>query len=147
MAAAGESAIAGRIPGERIATQIDTADTATFTTVETVVSTVTAALVSGRTYRVRSVVTYQSDVADDHLNARLREDSVSGTQMTGKRVRSTLTTGGFGFDGCLEAEYTAVSTGNKTFVATGVRSTGTGNWTGEGLSVQPRYLYVDYIRG
>jgi hypothetical protein len=147
MPSAGESVIAGRMPGERIATQIDTADTSTFTTTETVVSTVTAALVNGRIYRVRFVGTMQSDVTDDTINSRLREDNVSGTQLQLRRAQSPTSSAGSGVGMDVEAEYTAVATGNKTFVATGTRSTGTGNITCEGSATQPRYLYVDYIRG
>ena len=148
MATAGASIEAARVSGERIATQIDTADTATFTTTETIVSTVVAALVASRTYRVRFVGTFQSDVADDMMNSRLREDNAAGTQLQLRRAQSPTATAGSGVGMDVEAEYTAVATGNKTFVATGVRSTpGTGNITCEGAATQPRYLYVDYIRG
>jgi hypothetical protein len=144
---AGASVVAGQVPGERIATQTDTADTSTFTTTETTVSTVTADLVNGRTYRVRFVGRFQSDVAGDSVNARLREDSSAGTQMQGTRVYSATATAGFGFTISFEAEYTAVATASKTFVATGERSVGSGNVMCEGSATAPRYLYVDYIRG
>lgn len=148
MPSAGESVIAGRMPGERIATQIDTADTATFTTTETIVSTVTAALISGRTYKVSFRGTMQSDVAADLINARIREDNATGTQLQLRRESSTSATAGSGPSFDMEAEYTAVANGNKTFVATGVRAAGaTGNITAEGAATQPRYLYVDYVRG
>jgi hypothetical protein len=143
---AGQTAVAGQVPGERIATDIDTADTSTFTA-ETVVMTVTAALVTGRTYRVRFVGTMQSDVTDDTINSRLREDNVSGTQLQLRRAQSPTSSAGSGVGMDVEAEYTAVATGDKTFVATGARSTGTGNITCEASATQPRYLYVDYIRG
>ena len=145
MATAGASIIAAQVSGERIATQVDTADTATFTA-ETVVSTVTAALVTGRTYRLRFVANFQSSVAADTVNVRLREDNLTGTTLQGRRADSAIATAGFGFSGDVEVEYTAVATGNKTFVATGDRSTGTGVITCEGAAT-PRYLYVDYIRG
>jgi len=148
MPSAGESVIAGRMPGERIATQIDTADSSGFGTTETVVSTVTAALVTGRTYRVSFRSAFQSDVAADTVNARIREDNVTGTQMQLRRCYSHIATAGAGFPGDLEAEYVAVATGNKTFVATGQRSSGTGvAIVAEGSATAPRYLYVDYIRG
>jgi hypothetical protein len=148
MPSAGESVIAGKMPGERIATQVDTADSSGFGTTETVVSTVTAALVTGRTYRVSFRSAFQSDVSADTINTRLREDNVTGTQLQARRCYSHTSSAGFGFPGDLEAEYVAVSTGNKTFVATGVRSTGTGTAiVAEGSATTPRYLYVDYIRG
>jgi hypothetical protein len=107
-------------------------------------STVTAALVTGRTYRVRFVGTLQSSVASDSGNVRLREDSVAGTQIN--LVRVALSESNAGFLAMVEGEYTAVSTGNKTFVATGVRNTGTGNLLFPAAATQPRQLYVDYIR-
>jgi hypothetical protein len=143
---AGQSVIAGKFPGERIATDIDVADTSTFTTTETTCSSVVAALVINRTYRIRFVANFQSSVSGDTVNMRIREDSTIGTQLQGCRVHSVILTAGFGFQANIEAEYTAVATGNKTFVGTGERSSGTGNITCEGAATAPRYLYVDYIR-
>lgn len=148
MPSAGQSAIAGQVPGERLGQDIDTSDTATFTTTETVVSSVTVDLVNGRTYKVRFVGTMQSDVNGDLINARIREDNSTGTQLQLRREQSTTNTAGSGPSFDMEAEYTAVATGSKTFVATGVRGAGgTGNITCEGAATQPRYLYVDYCRG
>jgi len=36
---------------------------------------------------------------------------------------------------------------DKTFVATLVRESGTGNMSHNAMATQPAYLYVDYIRG
>ena len=146
MPSAGESVIAGRMPGERIATQIDTADSGTFTTTETTVQTVVAALVNGRTYRIKHHTRWGTSVSGDRINSRLREDNSVGNELQSANVIVDVTATGSGFPGDLEVEYTAVATGNKTFVATGDRSTGTGVITCEGAAT-PRYLYVDYIRG
>lgn len=139
--------IAGMQPAQkRIATTKAEVDSATFTTTEVVIDSVTASLVIGKIYKVRWVVSFQSSVADDMVNVRIREDTVLGTEMQSRRVLSAIATAGAGFDGSVEAEYTAVATGSKTFVGTGDRSTGTGNITAEGAAIRPRFLYVDYIR-
>lgn len=143
---AGLQLVAGRIPGERIATNIRTGDSSTFTTTETTVDSVTAALVSGRTYRVRWTVQWASSVANDDVAGRIREDNSTGTELAFGKVRS-LDASSTGWSGWVEGEYTAVSTGNKTFVWTGVRFAGTGNCRAEAATTRPIYLYVDYISG
>jgi hypothetical protein len=146
VSSAGQKLVAGRVPGERIATDIDTADSGTFTTTETVVSSVVAALVSGRTYRVRWVGGCVTTVANDVYLCRLREDSLVGTAlMERNRVIGTTSASGEALE--CEVEYTAVATGNKTFVSTGVRNGGTGTLHADATASRPRYLYVDYIRG
>jgi hypothetical protein len=148
MSSAGFQLVAGRIPGERLATTIRTSDSSGFTTTETVIDSVTAALVSGRTYRVRWVVAWASTVSADTVFSRLREDNLTGTQLQLLRCALTTAAGaGTRWVGAVEAEYTAVSSGNKTFVGTGVRVTGTGTITAHAASTYPIYLYVDYIRG
>jgi hypothetical protein len=85
-------------------------------------------------------------VANDIYLGRLREDSVSGTILT-ERNRHVGTVSASGEALELEAEFTAVATGNKTFVATGIRNGGTGTLHADATAVRNRYLYVDYIRG
>src|SRR5262245_48983078 len=106
---AGENVEAGRVSGERIATTIDLTDSGSFTTSETVVSTVIAALVTGRTYRVRFVTDIRSTVANDRAQVRLREDNVSGTELF---IADALIHhgGSLGAVCTIEAEYTAVAT-------------------------------------
>jgi len=79
-ATAGQVATAGRIPGELIASSRATSDSATFTTVETTVLSVTAPLVSGRTYRVVFYGKFATTVAGDIGAARMREDNVVGAE-------------------------------------------------------------------
>jgi hypothetical protein len=146
MSSAGQLLVAGRIPGERIATTVVTADSAGFTTTEVVVATVTAPLVSGRTYRLRAVPKWESDVADDRINARLREDSVTGTIMQSDNVR-ILVVSSLGWGGVLEVEYTATATADKTFVLTGQRAGGTGTCKLGAGATRPVYLYVEYLSG
>lgn len=145
MTGAGQRLVAGRAPGERIVTAIRTTASAGFTATETVTDTVTAALVAGRTYRVSARLLVGSTVAADSSRVTIREDSVSGTQMQQIRVYIPITS--TVFPATLESEYTAVASGNKTFVATGQRASGTGTITHGAVATQPVYLYVDYIRG
>jgi hypothetical protein len=134
------------VPGERIATTTVTSDSSTFTTTETEVASVTAALVSGRTYRVRYMARFGSTVAGDWLMASIREDDTSGTVLTQDNVileQSAVS----GWPLTVEVEYTAGSTGDKTFILTGDRVGGTGTCRLEAAATRPTYLYVDYIRG
>ncbi|HEX6579222.1 MAG TPA: hypothetical protein VF082_12730 [Jiangellaceae bacterium] len=144
MSSAGDQLVAGRIPGERINTAIRTAGSASVTTTETIIDTVTAALVSGRTYRITWDFAFTISVATDQHFARIREDNTTGTQLQGFRIAPGATASSYPCH--KEAEYTAVSTGNKTFVGTFVRTSGTGNVSSLGAATNPQYLYVDYIR-
>jgi hypothetical protein len=144
MVAAGETIIAGKIPGERIATTIRTEDSSNVTS-EAVIDTVEAAVVEGRIYRVRWHGRFASSVAGDDAHFRIREDSISGTELASvaedlevvaRQPRSTI-----------EAEYTADATEDKTFVATLTRLAGTGGVHGDAAAGGPTYFYVEYIRG
>jgi hypothetical protein len=143
---AGFQLTAGRIPGERIATTTNTSDSGTWTTTAVETDSVTAALVTGRTYLVRWSAGLVTTVAGDVALIRMREDDTSGTVLMERNFYlGTTATGGFASD--LEANFTATATGNKTFVITGVRSGGTGTHHADATANRPRYLYVDYISG
>src|SRR5262245_10431453 len=91
---AGASAIAGMMPGERIATDIVTADSSTFTTTETVVQTAVAALITGRIYKVKWFGHWGSSVSGDRFQWRIRETNVSGTVLQELTAQSTAAHGG-----------------------------------------------------
>lgn len=146
MSSAGQQLVAGRIPGERIATATVTSNSANIaSTTEVQVASVTAALVSGRTYRVTAAIKADSSVAADTSDVRIREDNSTGTEMQLGRIDIKDAAGRWPIT--LEAEYTAVSTGNKTFSVTMNRATGTGNVILIASSTVPGFAYVDYIRG
>lgn len=146
MSSAGQQLLAGRIPGERIETSIATADGSDFTTTETDLMSVTAPLVSGRTYRVVFHGAIRSDTTGtETVLVRIREDSTVGNQLQTRQFELPLNSS-IGFGVHVEVEFTASSTGNKTFVATGDRNAGTGTYALDANSSQPAYLYVDYIR-
>lgn len=131
----------------RVATTTETADSATTTTTEITVISVTAALVTGRTYRVYASVGLMSTVAADNITTRIREDSATGTTLNYDEIDIDRTSATGNYKAILEAEYTAVASGNKTFVFTIARATGTGDCRMEAGTDHPSYLYVDYIRG
>jgi hypothetical protein len=144
MVAAGETIIAGKVSGERIATAIETSNSAGITTTETVVMTVIAPVVIGRIYKVVLAAGIRSSVAADTANGRIREDNLTGTQLTVRRVN--IAAGGAVFHWALEAEYTADATEDKTFVATMHRASGSGTILVEAGATFPSYLYVDFTR-
>ncbi len=145
MPLAGETIIAGKIPGERIATAISTTNSAAVTTTETVVMTVISPVIIGRIYRVRGHIGFDTSVAGDVQINRIREDSLAGNQLTARRFYHPTTAGSFTHD--LEAEYTADATESKTFVFTIIRESGTGSLIMVNAANAPSYFYVDYIRG
>lgn len=133
----------------RVGTNTRTSASSGVTTTETTIDSVTAALVSGRTYRIRWNAAIKSSVAGDTVFVRLREDNTAGTQMNIIRVECPATGGsGTRYLATIEAEYTAGSTGNKTFVGTIVRASGTtGSYTVEADTTYPVLLTVDYVSG
>ncbi len=144
MSSAGRKLVAGRIPGERIATTISTVPLGGITTTETTFISVTAPLVNGRTYRVRLISHIGSSVNGDRGLVRIREDDDTGTQLQVERIHIPVAGS---YPGHTEVEYTATASGDKTFVATLVRESGTGSMSHNAGATQPAYMYVDYIRG
>lgn len=144
MSSAGFELVAGRIPGEEIARTTVTSDSSTFTTTETLMASVTAALVSGRVYKIVFDAAFEITV-DGVLRVSIHEDNVSGTVLNLRDCNidnSGTATGGF-----VQAYYTAVSTANKTFVATGDVLVGGGTANLNAAATFPTYLYVEYVSG
>lgn len=148
MTTAGFQVLAGRIPGERIATSVITSDSATFTTTETEVATVTASLVSGRTYQIVTDLGIGSSVANDSVRCFLHEDTLGGQTLDQTVVGTDVTTGGTRKVIChLESEFTASSSGDKTFVIGAERINGSGNCQLIAASNRPTYVKVHYVSG
>ena len=140
-------AATGTTSGGRVATTIRTSNSSAVGAVETVSESVTAYLVTGRTYRVRWTAAFDTSVSANTAFAKIREDNVAGTSLQIERVSLPLTGGsGSRYPGHVEVEYTAVATGNKTFVSTYLLGSGSGTVTVAAASNFPVYLYVDYIR-
>jgi hypothetical protein len=143
----GGQVLAGGFPvTRRIATTRREVNGPTFTTTETVIDSVTAALVNGATYRIRWKVRVNPGTAGNDVQMAIREDNVSGTFIDAVAVDlPIINRTPFMF---LEGEYTAVATGNKTFVGTGDRVAGSGaNDTPIASAASKSFLYVDYIEG
>ena len=131
------------VPG-RVDTTEDTSSSGAITTTETIVLTITAPLINTVTYRITAYFLTQLSVATDVFVSRLREDDASGTQLQNARIANGVTNSVFP---CyMEVEYTATATGNKTFVVTLLRTSGTGNIVMNAGATQPCYLYIDYVR-
>jgi hypothetical protein len=128
----------------RAATGSATADSATFTTTETVLLTATGTVVSGQTYKVSVAANISSTVALDALICRIREDTVTGNQIDGK-ILGAVTNGISGYPSLLYAEWVASSTGSKTFVMTAARSTGSGTYQLRATSQRVSFLIVDRL--
>lgn len=146
--ASGTELVGGRIPGERIATAIETSDSSTFTTTETAIAQVAPDVVDGRRYAVWAIFRVASTVDNDDVQVLIREDSTSGTVLTEDGVELThdlQSTRGMG--GLLYAEFTATATETKTFVLSAVRAAGTGNIRREATPNKPTYLFVEYVSG
>jgi len=143
---AGQRIIAGKMPGERIATDTDTANSGAVTTTEVSCQEVTAPLVSGRLYRIRWASQINSTVADDTVISRIREDSgIAGTQLFG--THTEIGAANLGQPVVIEAEYTALATGDQTFSGTLIRNSGSGNVARVAGSTAPSLLYVEYVSG
>lgn len=147
MSSAGQQLVAGRIPGEWIDGVQSNADSSTFTGTETVILTLAdAPLVTGRTYELVAHVNIETTVADSRVIVRIREDNLAGNAFEQANVWPDFT-GSIGMPVALKAPFTAGSTGNKTFVVTGVRASGTGTINMSGDASTPNLLDVYYRNG
>jgi hypothetical protein len=146
MAAAGEVIVAEDVNVWIGEDAID-ADSSTWDdTPEVVVGTVTVGLVDDYRYKIWFHGRVSTDVAGDYAGLRIREDSVSGTQLQFSGNIHLPTTTGNGFPTFLFATYTAAATASKTFVLTGQRTAGTGTAHRiRGSSSSPGYLVVERI--
>lgn len=121
-----------------------TANSSGFTTTEVVLDTITASLVAGTTYRIiwDGAVSSTSGSAAEAFRGRIRETNVSGTAWQVRTYPLPVANTSFGTR--LEAEYTAVATGDKTFVATGVRlPAGAGTLTSSAAADNPTLFRVE----
>jgi hypothetical protein len=116
-------------PVQRIGSTVNTTATSGFAAAtETVTDTLTVPLETGKLYELLWTGNYSNTTADATLLWRIREDSLSGTQIGSGRTiwNSTNTVSA----SVLRTYYTAVADGNKTFVVSGSGSAGTTIRTG-----------------
>lgn len=129
--AVGDKVTADRLNANLVEQEIQlttrTSDSSTWGDTEAVTGIeVTGTLVSGLIYEIWFWGRVSSDVAADYTALRIREDSISGTQLQFSGNIELPTTTGNGFPQSVVARYTAVSSASKTFVLTGDRQSGTG---------------------
>lgn len=147
MPAAGEKIRVGRIPGELVGRQIETADSAGFTSTETVLITLTVPVIDARIYDVEGKLRVQSAAAsiNEGCQLRLREDSVTGNELDRVLVTIATTAGTVGYGANLFAQYTSDATEDKTFVITGVKiAAATGAQRMEASGATPGILSVRF---
>lgn len=141
----GRSATAASVPlNPRVGTTTGTAGGGTTTaTTEGPTDQVTAAVVSGWTYRIRWYMKYTATVANDRFVLRIRTGSgVGGTELE-SAVFNTGT--GVTFTEVIETDWTAAATGNQTFTGTVQRVSGTGTITIQGGPTVRRSFTVDLV--
>lgn len=129
---------------------IRTSVVGTFTTTETTIDSITVGLVNGVTYRITwdsqfSTASSTSTTAVvERTRGRIREDTSSGT-VVALRDTPLLVGGGVSFPSFLQVRFTAVSTGNKTFVATSQRQGAGGNIQSYADASSPTYFRVETL--
>jgi hypothetical protein len=128
----------------RIATAYFQNTVGPITTTETQVLNITAATITGRTYRVKATMPIDISVVTDGYFCRIREDSVSGAEVQGRRI-GVPNAGLTAYDATIEGEYTADANENKVFSVTIVRTSGTGQLNRTGSSVAPAIIYVEHV--
>jgi hypothetical protein len=127
---------------------VRTSPSAGFTTTEVILDSITVLLVSGVTYRITWDTQFgtstgtSSTTAFERIRAQIREDDISGTVIA-TRDCCTIMGGGVSHPVYLQAKFTAASTGNKTFVATGDRHVGSGTITSYGDTISPVFFRVE----
>ncbi len=119
---------------------LGTTSVSSFTTTETVTDTITTGVTSGKSYLIRWMGMFQSSVAGDSIEVRIREDALAGTSIMSGR-KQILATGTLVV---IRALWTAGSTINKTFVVTGKRVAGSGNIGRYGASDAPSTFTVEF---
>lgn len=122
-----------------------TADSATFTTTEVSLVSVTFTQALGVTYAINVQTAFSSTVTGTEIVfARVREDTLTGNQLQGL-ISYMPTAGSSGYPISMYCEYTAASTGSKTIVLTAVRSSGTGTYQLRAGSNHPGAITVTKI--
>jgi hypothetical protein len=144
----GTELVGGRIPGEIIGTPtIVTSDSSGFTSEVVVMTLADRPLVAGRTYQVWCLARWGSSVATDQIVCRIRPDDVSGAMMQlGQQIGGGTSSFGYG-PLPLMAFWTAITTGNQTFVVTGDRNGGTGTCRLDASPANPALLWCQYAFG
>lgn len=120
--------------------------TATSGTTEKTLDTITVPVVAGRKYRVRYVFAWQADTLNARYFVRIKEGTTTAGAQLAVVNMILLTPVNTLVPGIpVEAEWTAPTTGNQSFVATIQQNSGSGTATVRGASSQPRILSVSWL--
>lgn len=137
-----------RLTADRISTyagepEIRETNSSTFTTVALQTDDIVVPVVAGRRYKVVWDGEFQSSAGalGELVRVSLREDTSSGTVIQLRQAGLMVTAQAYPV--LLQAFYTAVSTGNKTFVVTAVRQAGAGTYTAIANAQSPTLFYVE----
>lgn len=136
----GRATISGKRPHLNIGRTTNTASSGTYTAVETITDTITVAVVTGRVYEIVHTGGWRSTVALDVQDTWIREDNVAGTVIQRNRIGMPTASGTI--QGIMRTFWTAGATGNKTFVVTGQRYSGTGTCSRYGSATIISHLTV-----
>lgn len=121
-----------------------TSNTGGITTTETVLDTVTATLVAGRTYRITYNTNAASTVLTTMARFRIREgNGIAGTMRQLANTVPAIINSDFGVT--LVGRFTAVSSGSQTFSGTLVRASGTGTLSSNANTNQPTYMTIERV--
>jgi hypothetical protein len=142
MSSAGQPFVANRIPGERVAETINTANSGNVTA-EAITDTITIPVVSGRKYKVEFSGSVTGGAAERFL-ARFRLTNILGTILQTGRFQITVATN---YYVSFKAHFTAGSTGNQVVVLTLQRETAVANVVRVGNATQPAETWAEYISG
>jgi len=123
-----------------------TADSATFTAAETALGSITTGLISGWTYQVSFHTAVSGTVLNDELIARIRQDTIGGTQMRSINFMTNIPVIDLnGTNTSMVAEHTSVATASKTFFCTVTRVAGTGTYQYRASGSRPSYMFIDLV--
>jgi hypothetical protein len=106
-------------------------------------ASITVAVESGKTYKIGMNIAVASTVGGDIFACRLR-DGVGGTQVCGPQVYCA-TAATLGYPLSWEFDYSAVSTGSKTFHLQLQRTVGSGAGSVAANTGRESRLYVDKV--
>lgn len=136
----GRATVGGLYPHLQVGTTYNNTSSGTFTAAETITDSITVAVVAGRTYQIEHTGSWRSTVANDVIDSWIHEDNLAGTIL--QRNRAAIPTASGAKQETLRTQWTAGASGNKTFVVSGQRYSGTGTCSRYGSGTIRSYLTV-----
>lgn len=125
-----------------------TTSSGTFTTVETVLQSLSFTAVAGVRYKITAVQSIQSTIAGGSVQMRLRWASGASVTTAGTQISSILApcnTAGLGFVAPLIVTFTPGVSGTVTVGVTAVQNTGTGTISSFGDTKQINTILIEGV--